>query len=79
MKLTPEPNVIKPYLSVIYESLYPARVLVRLGWKGLQGKNTLVYYKNPKITDIKKFITLIPGLQCYKTFYVRNLQLLILS
>jgi hypothetical protein len=28
--------------------------IIRLGWKGLPGTNTLAYYKNPKITKIHK-------------------------
>jgi hypothetical protein len=42
----PGPNVIKLFLSVIYEFLYKARVFVRLGWKILPMTNTLDYYKN---------------------------------
>ncbi len=34
----------------------PAKIM--LGWKDLPGTNTLVYYKNSKITDMKSFITL---------------------
>jgi hypothetical protein len=33
-----------------------------LGWKGLPGANTLVYYKNSQLTAIKSLITLAPGL-----------------
>jgi hypothetical protein len=28
---------------------------MRLGWKGLQGTNTLTYYENPQITAVKSF------------------------
>ncbi len=30
-----------------------------IGWKGLSGTNTLAYYENFQITDIKCFITLV--------------------
>jgi hypothetical protein len=29
---------------------------IRLGWKGLPETNTLAYYNNPLITDVKSFI-----------------------
>ncbi len=32
----------------------------RLGWKALPGTDTLDYYENPLITDVKSFITLAP-------------------
>jgi hypothetical protein len=35
---------------------------IRLGFKGLQGANTLAYYENPLITvAVKSFIGLAPG------------------
>ncbi len=51
----PEANVIKLFLSVIYEFLYQARVFVRLGWKGLPGTNTLAYYEHTLITYKKNY------------------------
>jgi hypothetical protein len=33
---------------------------IRLSWKGLPGTNTLAYYENLQITDVKFFITLGP-------------------
>jgi hypothetical protein len=39
---------------------------IKLGWKGLPDTNTLVYYKNPKITTIKSFIVQAPGGSTYK-------------
>jgi len=41
---------------------------MRLGYKGLPGTNTLTYYENPYITDIKSFITLGPGVIAIKLF-----------
>jgi hypothetical protein len=35
--------------------------IIRLGWKGLLGTNTLAYYESSKITDRKSFIALGPG------------------
>ncbi len=35
---------------------------IRLGWTGLPRTNTLAYYKNSQITDMKSFITLAPDL-----------------
>ncbi len=32
--------------------------IIRLGWKGLSGTNTLAYYKHMKIEAVKGFITL---------------------
>jgi hypothetical protein len=34
---------------------------IRLGWKRLPGTKTLAYYKNPYITDIKKFYNIGTG------------------
>jgi hypothetical protein len=46
-------------------------------WKGLPGINTLAYYKHLQITDIKSLMTLDSRDQFYKTFYCRNLQMLV--
>jgi hypothetical protein len=51
---------------------------IRLGWKGLQGRNALAYSFSLLVTKKKSLITLTPG-QCYKTFYSRKLGLFILS
>jgi hypothetical protein len=42
--------------------------IIRLGWKGLPGTNTLAYYENSLITDRKSFITLGPGGNVIKLF-----------
>jgi hypothetical protein len=42
--------------------------IIRLGWKGLPGTNTLAYYENLLITDRKSFITLDPGVNFIKLF-----------
>jgi hypothetical protein len=42
----------------------------RPGWKALPGANTLAYYKNLKLTAVKSFITLAPGVNVYKTFFL---------
>ncbi len=44
--LSPEPNVIKLFTSVIDELSYYARLFIRLCWKRLSGTNTLAYYEN---------------------------------
>ncbi len=36
---------------------------IRLGWKGLPGTNTLVYYENPYITAVKSFIVQAPAVE----------------
>jgi hypothetical protein len=33
---------------------------IRLGWKGLPGKRTIVCYKNSQLIAVKSFITLAP-------------------
>jgi hypothetical protein len=38
----------------------------------LLGSNVLAYYKNLKITAVKKFYSIGPRCQCYKTFYGRK-------
>jgi hypothetical protein len=38
------PNAIKLFLSVIYEFLYQAKVLIRLDRKNMLSTNTLTYY-----------------------------------
>jgi len=58
--LCPGANVIKLFLSVIYEFSYLAQVFVRLGWKSLPGTNTLAYYEIFLITEIV-LISLCPG------------------
>jgi hypothetical protein len=35
---------------------------IRLGWKLLPRTNTIAYYKHSKISEVKSFITLGPGL-----------------
>jgi hypothetical protein len=42
----------------------------RLGWSVLPGANTLAYYKNLKLTAVKVLITLAPGVNVYKTFFL---------
>ncbi len=32
--------------------------IIRLGWKGMPGTNTIAYYESLQITDRKSFITL---------------------
>jgi len=39
-----------------------------LGWKGLPGTETLAYYKNSYITDVKFYTTLGPGPNVIKLF-----------
>ncbi len=39
-----------------------------LGWKGLPGTNTLAYYGHSYISDMKSFITLVPGPNVKKLF-----------
>jgi hypothetical protein len=41
---------------------------VRQGWKSLQETNTLAYYENPKIADLKSFLTLAPRANVIKLF-----------
>jgi hypothetical protein len=41
---------------------------IRLGWKGLQGTNTLAYYEDSQITSVKSFIILGPGDSVIKHF-----------
>jgi hypothetical protein len=43
--------------------------MIRLGWKGLLGTNTLAYYENSQIMDRKSFITLGPVVEVLKLFY----------
>jgi hypothetical protein len=50
---------------------------IRLGWKGLPGTNTLAYYKTPKITVAKSFITLATGPGSFY-FYIFDLKRIIL-
>ncbi len=57
----PGVNLIKLFLSVIYEFLNSARVFVRLGWKRLPGTNTLAYYEHSQITEAKSFMPSAAG------------------
>jgi hypothetical protein len=41
---------------------------VRQGWKSLQETNTLAYYENPKIADLKSLLTLVVGVNVIKLF-----------
>jgi hypothetical protein len=41
---------------------------IRLGWKSLPGTNALAYYEHLKITAVKSFITLAPGVNVIKRF-----------
>jgi hypothetical protein len=56
------PNVIKLFLSVIFEFLYQARVFVRLGWKTCKG---LTLQRITKIRKLQK-----------KKFYIIGLYLI---
>jgi len=52
MKLTPGPCIIKLITAVIYgfrNKLECFSLNTKLGWKGLQGTNTLAYYVNRKL------------------------------
>jgi hypothetical protein len=42
---------------------------IRLGWKGLQGTNTLDYYKHLQITALQSFVTLGPGGRKWQLIY----------
>jgi hypothetical protein len=42
---------------------------IRQGWKGLPGTDTVAYYENSYITDIKRFVSLGPGVNVIKTFF----------
>jgi hypothetical protein len=46
MRSRPGANVIKLFVSVIYEFSYQAKVFARLGLKSLPQRNTLAHYKN---------------------------------
>jgi hypothetical protein len=54
-------HMLSHFLSLIYKLLCEDRVIIRQGWKSLQGTNTLAYNKNEKITNIKSFTTLVAG------------------
>jgi hypothetical protein len=41
---------------------------IRVGWKDMTGSSTLAYCKNQLITDVKRFITLAPGVDLIKLF-----------
>jgi hypothetical protein len=53
-----------------YGKLLALPMSIRLGWKGLLGTDTLAYYENSQITDMKSFITLAPGFNVTKLFYL---------
>ncbi len=44
---------------------------IRLSWKGLQGTNTLAFYKTSQLTAVRSFITLAPDMQqvIFKKFW----------
>jgi hypothetical protein len=52
---------------------------IRLGWKCLPGTNTLAYYEHSEIMDVKSFITLCPGHISFKTFYINNIRIFVIS
>ncbi len=52
ISLTPGANVIK-----LFFNFRTTLVSVRIGWKGWPGTNTLAYYANSYITDVKGFVT----------------------
>ncbi len=41
---------------------------IRLGWKSLPGKNTVAYYENSSIADVKSFKTLVKGVKVTNFF-----------
>jgi hypothetical protein len=47
--------------------------IIRLGRKGLPGKNTLAYYENLKITDRKSFIIFGPGINSGRKSFMEML------
>ena len=47
----------------------PTNIILR--WKGLQGTNTIAYYKYSLNTDIKSFITLDPGVSALSNIFIR--------
>ncbi len=46
--------------SMVFSRLLAIITNIRLDWKSFAGANTLAYYINSQITDIKGFITLAP-------------------
>jgi hypothetical protein len=58
---------------------------IKSGWKGLPDTNALAYYENSKITPVKSFITLVPGvnfinlLKCNLLFRANKLECLYLT
>ncbi len=62
------PNLIKTTLGL------PTNI--RLEWKSLLG--TLIITKIRKL-QTKKLYNIGPWFQCYKTFYVRNLRVFVIS
>jgi hypothetical protein len=41
---------------------------IRIGWRGLPGTNTVAYYENTSITNVKSFIIFSPGPNVIKHF-----------
>ncbi len=50
-----------PSSAPLYGRLLALPTNIRLGWKGLPGKNALAYYEKSKLTAIKSFIILATG------------------
>jgi hypothetical protein len=51
--ITPGDNVIILFMPVIYEFSYESRAFVRVRLRSSSGTNTLAYYENSLITDVK--------------------------
>ncbi len=49
---------------------------IMLSCKDLQGMNTLVYYEKIVLAKVYEYA---PWGQCYKTFYMRKLQIFVIS
>ncbi len=47
--------------SSLYGRLLALPTNIKLGCEGLPATNTLAYYKNSQITDVKSFVTMGPG------------------
>jgi hypothetical protein len=59
MSMTLGPLIIKIITAIIYcflNKLEYFSLNARLGWKGLQGTNTLAYYGNRKFTAVISFM-----------------------
>ncbi len=50
---------------------------IRLGWKGLPGKNALAYFEKSKLTAVKSFITLTP--RSHQRMHLKQLLSLIID